>query len=148
MRIDEEVNNKFVNEKQRFIANLVYTSNWFQNNVVIFLKPYGISFQQFNVLRILRGAGDWLSMNTIKERMIDKTPNTTRLSDKLLDKGFVERERSAEDRRIVYLRISDKGQALLKEIDEADHDCYLGFMKSMTDEEAKTVSDILDRMRE
>ncbi len=147
VRIDNEIKTNFQSNRQRFITNLIFTSNWFQNGVIGFLKPFGISLQQFNVLRILRGAKDWVSMNEIKELMIDKTPNTTRLSDKLLKKGYVERKRSDVDRRIVYMNITDSGLKLLQAIDDADYN-YMNFMEKLTEEEAETMSNILDRIRE
>ena len=146
-KIDDEVKTNFPNNRQRFITNMIFTSNWFQNGVSDFLKPFGISLQQFNVLRILRGAKDWVTMNEIKELMIDKTPNTTRLSDKLLKKGFVERKRSDVDRRIVYMNITEAGLELLESIDKSAYD-YMNFMEKLTEEEAETMSNILDRMRE
>lgn len=145
--IDEEVKTSFVNDKHRFITNLVFTSNWFQNQVIEFLKPYQLSQQQFNILRILRGAKDWVTMNDIKKLMVDKFPNTTRLSDKLLDKGLVNRKRSEHDRRIVYLEISKKGLQLLKAIDNNENTKHMDFMNKITDEEAKQFSTILDKMR-
>ena len=145
-RIDEEVKTKFMNNKHRFIANLIFTSNWFRNLVIEYLKPYNISFQQFNILRILRGAKDWITMNDIKNLMVEKSPNATRLADKLIDKGFVERKRSDADRRVVYLAITDKGTELLKTIDE-NQGTYMEFMDRITEKEAKQVSEILDKMR-
>ena len=145
-KIDQDLQHNFQNNKQRFIANLIYTSNWFQNEVVTYLKPYEISFQQFNILRILRGSGEWMTMNDVKTLMIEKSPNTTRLVDKLIKKGFVERERSEKDRRVVFVMITDKGKELLKTIDD-NPGTYLEFMDKMTDEEAKLVSEILERIR-
>ena len=145
--IDDEVKTNFENDKHRFITNLIFTSNWFSNQWANFLKPYGISNQQMNVLRILRGAKDWKTMNDIKSLMVDKTPNTTRLSDKLLEKGFVERKRSEEDRRVVYLKITATGLALLSEIDKADTSELMKFMEVLTDEEAKKFSHLLDQIR-
>ncbi len=145
-KIDIEVKTKFKNNKHRFIANLVFTSNWFRNLVVEYLRPYGISFQQFNILRILKGANDWLTMNDIKTLMVEKSPNTTRLADKLTDKGLVDRKRSDSDRRVVYLRITKKGQELLTTIDNNPGN-YMEFMSRITDKEAKYVSDIFDKMR-
>ncbi len=144
--IDIEVQTKFKNNKHRFIPNLVFTSNWFQNMVVEYLKPYGISFQQFNILRILRGANDWVTMNDIKALMVEKSPNTTRLADKLNDKGLVDRKRSDSDRRVVYLAITKKGEELLKTIDDNPGN-YMEFMNRITEEEATFVSDIFDKMR-
>ena len=145
--IDEEIKTRFVNDKHRFITNLVFTSNWFQNQVIEWLKPFQLSQQQFNILRILRGANDWVTMNDIKELMVDKFPNTTRLSDKLLDKGLVERKRSDRDRRIVYLTISKKGLELLEIIDNDKNTKHMEFMNRISDEEAKQFSAILDKMR-
>jgi len=145
--IDEEIKTKFLNDKHRFITNLVFTSNWFQSQVVEFLKPYQLSQQQFNILRILRGANDWVSMNDIKELMVDKFPNTTRLSDKLLDKGLVDRNRCEHDRRIVYLAISKKGLDLLETIDNDENTNHMEFMSRITDDEAKLFSLILDKIR-
>lgn len=145
--IEEEIKTKFTNNKDRFITNLVYTSNWFQNQFIEFLKPYQLSLQQFNILRILRGAKDWVTMNDVKALMIDKFPNTTRLSDKLLSKGLIERKRSEEDRRIVYVAISKKGLELLEAIDQDDSINHMKFMDRISDEEAKRCSEILDKMR-
>ena len=145
-KIDEEIKGKFKNNKQRFIANLVFTSNWFRNLVGEHLKPYNISFQQLNILRILREAKDWISMNDLKNLMIEKSPNATRLSDKLIAKGFIERKRSEVDRRVVYLAITDNGIELLEAINTIS-DNYMEFMTRITEEEAKQVSDILDKIR-
>ena len=145
-KIDIEINGKFKNNKQRFIANLVFTSNWFRNLVGEHLKPYNISFQQLNILRILRGAKDWISMNDLKKLMIEKSPNATRLADKLIAKGLIERKRSEVDRRVVYLAITDKGIELLEKINTISGN-YLEFMTRITEEEAKQVSDILDKIR-
>ncbi|MGH1334554.1 MAG: MarR family winged helix-turn-helix transcriptional regulator [Aureispira sp.] len=145
-KIDTEVKTAFKNNKHRFIANLIFTSNWFRNSVIEYLKPYNVSFQQFNILRILQGAKDWITMNDIKNLMIEKSPNTTRLADKLVDKGFVERKRSDVDRRVVYLTITEKGTELLKNIDDNPGN-YMEFMTRITEEEAKQISEILDKIR-
>lgn len=146
-RIDDEIKTTFRNDKHRFIANLVYTSNWFKNQVHNFLKPYDLSLQQNNILRILRGAKDWVSMTDIKELMIEKSPNATRLSDKLLAKGLIDRKRSEQDRRVVYLSITEKGLELLEEIDKCEDADYMAFMTRITEEEAQVCSDLLDKIR-
>lgn len=146
-RIDDEIKTSFADDKQRFMPNLIYTSNCFQNLFVDLLKPYGISPQQFNVLRILRGAGAEVTMNSIKELMVDKSPNLTRLSDKLMDKGLIERRRSANDRRVVYLTISEPGLKLLQRIDDDGIFMKLDYIKLITEEEAKLINDVLDKIR-
>ena len=148
-KIDDIIKTKFTSDKHRFVTNMIYTANWLQNQFVDFLKPFGISPQQFNVLRILRGAKEeWVTMNDIKSLMIDKAPNATRLSDKLLDKQLVKRKRSEEDRRIVYLSITNKGLALLKEIDESQEGFSMDRFKDVTEDEAKICSDIIDKLRD
>lgn len=147
-KIDDIVKTNFTDERHRFVTNMIYTANWLQNQFVDFLKPFGISPQQFNILRILRGAKvEWVTMNDIKSLMIDKAPNATRLSDKLLDKELIHRKRSEEDRRIVYLSISKKGLALLKEIDENEEMFSSNQFGEISESEAKLCSDVIDRFR-
>ena len=146
-KIDEEIKTKFENNKQRFIANLMYTSNYYNNIFVNLLKPYGLSTQQLNVLRILRGAGKALTINAIKALMIDKSPNLARLADKLLAKELIERRRSDHDRRVVYLIISEGGLKLLKQIDDDDVFNKMDYWDLITEEEAALSSDVLDKIR-
>lgn len=146
-KIDNIINTNFKSEKERLFTNMIYTSHMIENIFTDHLKPFGISNQQFNVLRILKGAGDWVTMNRIKELMIDKAPNATRLSDKLLEKGFLERQRSEEDRRVVYLRITSKGADLLTEIADQPFDDIPNMMARISEEEAKLASEIIDALR-
>ncbi|NLR89827.1 MULTISPECIES: MarR family winged helix-turn-helix transcriptional regulator [Flammeovirga] len=146
--IDEIIKTKFKDDRHRFIANMMYTSNWLQNSFVDFLKPYALSPQQFNILRILRGAKEkWVTMNDIKELMIEKAPNATRLSDKLLDKGLVDRKRADHDRRVVYLSITPAGLDLLAEIDKEESHLDKSNFDNITEEEAKICSHIIDKLR-
>lgn len=146
-RIDDVIKTKFTNDKHRFVTNMIYTANWIQNSFNEFLKPFGISNQQFNILRILKGAGDWVAMNDIKNLMIEKSPNATRLADKLLNKELIERERSATDRRVVYLQITQKGLDLLNEIEDKDKGVVEEMLGRITDREAKQASKIIDKLR-
>lgn len=146
--IEEILKTNFKDDKQKFVANMVHTTSWIKNTFNELIKPFGISSQQFNILRILRGAGDWLSMNIVKERMVEKSPNATRLADKLLDKDLIERERCSSDRRVVFVKITDKGLALLAEVDKLENKDFMAFISKITPEEAKQFSDILDKMRE
>jgi len=146
-KIDEEVKTKFGNNRQMFMVNLFYTTSYFHNVFVDVLKPYAISPEQLNILRILRGSGTEMTMNSIKELMVDKSPSLTRLSDKLISKGFIERKRSDNDRRVVYLVISKNGLKLLKIIDDDDVFTKMDFMKLMTEKDAKLFSDLLDKIR-
>jgi len=145
--IEQEINSKIVDDKQKFVVNLVYTSGLIKNMFTDFIKPYDISSQQFNILRILRGDGDWLSMNIVKERMIEKSPNATRLADKLISKKLIERQRSDADRRVVFVKITKLGLELLTKIDTKDNVKFEELISKISPEEAKLVSDILDKMR-
>ncbi|HAS41074.1 MAG TPA: MarR family transcriptional regulator [Microscillaceae bacterium] len=146
--IEKDLNRTFPDNKHKLVVNLTHTSNWIKNRYTEFLKSYGISTQQMNILRISRNKGDWLPMNTVKELMIEKAPNATRIADKLVTKGLIERSRSEEDRRVVYIKITKKGLDMLKEFDIAHEKSLFRFTDNITDKEAKLVSDILDKLRE
>ena len=146
-KIDLEIKSKFVNDEHRFVTNLVFTANWVQNVFIEDLKPFGISPQQYNILRILKGMGDWMAMSEIKDGLLEKAPNATRLADKLLEKNLVERNRSETDRRVVYLRISKLGLSLVDDINKNDSKIQLALNKNISAKEAKQVSEILDKFR-
>ncbi len=146
--IDEEIKSRFESNKQRFVVNLAYTAGWMRNRHIEFLKPFDVSPQQYNILRILRGAGDWMAMSVVKDRMVEKAPNATRLADKLLDKRLIERRRCDADRRVVYVQITDTGLKLLKEIDEKQKVGFDISALNITEEEARLMSNLLDKIRE
>lgn len=118
--IEEEIKQKqFANIFVKTDVNLLFMSGWLQNVKARFFKPYGVSLQQFNVLRILRGQHPQPVMLTqITERMIDKMSNATRLVEKLKQKELVSRELNANSRRQVDIGITLKGLELLSKIDE------------------------------
>lgn len=142
--IAKDINSKFPNEHIKALVNIKYTANWLDSLGNEILKPFLISLQQYNILRILNGAGEALTVNTVKERMIEKSPNTTRLMDKLCDKNLTERFRCENDRRVVYITISNKGKALLKKI---NIDAFNNQMKNISEEEARLLNAILDKIR-
>lgn len=146
MKIDEELKSSFKSPQQRAVVNIRYTSNFLGNIQSNFMSRYDLSMAQFNILRILRGAKDMINVNTVKDRMIEKSPNTTRLMDKLIDKGLIERTRCTEDRRVVYVKISEQGLGLLAHMDR-DHDVNALIQANLTEEEATTLSDLLDKVR-
>ena len=145
--IDKEVQMKFSNDKHRAIVNIMFTSAWIRNMFTEFLKKYNLSNPQFNILRILRGAQDWMVMTDVKERMIEKAPNATRLADKLLDKGLIKRRRSDTDRRVVYVMVTKKGLSLLEKIDNENDGPQADFIERITVKEAKELSRIIDKLR-
>ena len=102
--------------------------------------------KQFNILRILRGAKTKLNVNTVKERMIEKSPNTTRLMDKLCDKKLIDRIRNVKDKRIIEVKITKKGLDLLSVID-VGFDTEFLFVNNLTEEESEILSNLLDKIR-
>lgn len=142
--ISKDIKSAFTSNKVKAFVNLKYTSNWLNSKENEFFKPYGISPQQYNILRILRGAQGKMKVQTVKERMIERAPNATRLMDKLCDKNLIERERCEDDRRVVYAMITENGIQLLTSIDESKN---LSFLENLSDEEALLLSDLLDKIR-
>ena len=112
------------------------------------LEPAGVTLQQYNVLRILRGAGrDGLPTLSIVERMVDRTPGITRLIDRMEEKGWVTRARCTEDRRRVWCRITSEGLHLLAELDEPVREVDDSFTDVLDDHELATLVGYLDRLR-
>lgn len=145
--IDKELQSKFQSDQQKAMLNVVFTGNWLLHRHAVFLKPYGLSPQQYNILRILRGSSSRMTMNDIKCRMLDRTPNVTRLSDKLVEKNLVDRVRCDDDRRVVYLEINAIGLNFLKDLDAKWMLTDLPERK-LSDEEANQLSGLLDKLRE
>lgn len=135
-------------EKMLMIAELGRTSAWITNRYTVFLKPYGISPQQFNILRVLRSANDWVAMHKVNELLIIKSPNITRLADKLVTNCLISRNRSAEDRRVVYVRITDEGLKLLTEIDKEHEGELSDYMDTFSVEEAVMMTEVLKKIRD
>jgi MarR family 2-MHQ and catechol resistance regulon transcriptional repressor len=139
-----DINSKFQSPKQKAVINILYTANWVHSKQIMFFKQFGISPQQFNVLRILRGAKAPLKVQTIKKRMIERAPNVTRLMDKLFSKGLIDRISCKHDRRVVHIVITAKGLHLLKVISRNMKEDTL---ENLDDEEALILSDLLDKIR-
>lgn len=142
--LSEDINSTFPNNKVKALLNIIYTANWISSKQNAFFKPYGISPQQFNILRILKGAGKPIKVQTIKERMIERAPNATRLMDKLCSKSLIERIACPEDRRVVHISITIKGLNLLESISKEMKNDYI---ENLTDDEASVLSNLLDKIR-
>ena len=145
--LDKELKSRFESEQQKAMLNVLFTANWFRTVQISLFKPYGISPQQYNILRILRGAKDRMKMQDVKGRMIDRAPNATRLTDKLIAKGLVERERCEEDRRVIYARISAKGLELLAHIDQQNREKGQPQLNGLSEEDALAINRLLDQWR-
>lgn len=142
--ISKDINSTFQNQKIKALINIKYTANWLLSKEVDHFKPFGISPQQYNILRILRGAGTPIKVQLIKERMIERAPNATRLMDKLCDKNLIVRTRCEHDRRVVYIHISKTGLQLLEQI---TINTTIDFMNNLSEEEAALLSNLLDKIR-
>jgi len=147
MKIEEEIiQPKFRNYHQKAVINLIFTSNWIGNLQQQFLKPYGITSQQFNILRILRGQHPKsISASAIKTRMMDKNSDVSRLLDRLEAKELVERKICPSDKRAADVLITDKGLGLLADVDR-DQQAF-DHVIALSDDEAQLLSDLLDKCR-
>src|SRR5258706_7832745 len=114
MTLEKEINQrKFRNEYQKAGINIIYTYNWVTEKINKIFDEWGITSQQFNILRILRGAGKPLSTLQIRQRMLDKMSDTSRIVDRLVKKGLVKKSTCKTDRRLVELVITGKGKKRL-----------------------------------
>ena len=148
MGIDEDIHQaKFRNEYQKAAINLIYTYGWMTEKTKELFASEDITPQQFNILRILRGSHPQpLSTLQIRERMLDKMSDTSRIVDRLMAKGLVKKGTCKKDRRLVDITISDKGKKLLEKLDAREHelDSIIG---NLSKKEAATLSDLLDKIR-
>lgn len=137
----------FKSNYQKLVVNIMYTANWMNSEQQGLLKPYDLSAQQYNVLRILRGQfPNPITVNGIIERMLDKMSNASRLVDKLLLKGYVSRCDNANDRRACDIRITDKGNEILTVIDNLQSS-WESSMQNLSEKEAEQLSQLLDKLR-
>src|SRR5687768_3135453 len=147
MGIEKDINQKkFRNEYQKSIINMIYTYNWMNEKTKILLDRCDITAQQFNILRILRGDGDPLSTLQIRQRMLDKMSDTSRIVDKMVKKGLVKKVVCKTDKRLVDITITDKGKPLLEELDQYENEMD-GILKNLTETEAETLNTLLDKIR-
>ena len=149
MELEKEIkqNKSFISEYQKLGVNLMFTHSWLTTHHTKVFKPFGISVQQYNILRILRGQlPNPASVSLLQERMIDKMSNASRLVDKLKLKKFVERKECKADRRQVDVIITDKGLELLNNINK-DIEMLDAVFKTISLSEAKELNRILDKLR-
>lgn len=148
MGIDKDIQQaKFRNVYQKAGINLIYTLGWVKERTRSIFEAEDITSQQFNILRILRGSYPQpLSTLQIRERMLEKMSDTSRIVDRLITKGLVKKLTCKTDRRLVDVIISDKGKKLLERLD-ARQDEIDGVLSNLTEKEAGTLSDLLDKIR-
>jgi DNA-binding MarR family transcriptional regulator len=147
MKLEEEIaQHQFAGEQQKAMINLLFTYHWAVSKMKSDFKPYDITMQQFNILRILRGQmPNPSTINLLKERMLDKMCDASRMVDRLLQKGFIERCVNKNDRRAVDIKISTEGLAILAKFDEITDPNKL--FSKLTDTEAKMLNQLLDKVR-
>ena len=148
MSLEKDINqHKFRNEHQKAIINLIYTYNWMSERMKVFFDRFGITPQQFNILRILRGAGLPISTLQIRQRMLDKMSDTSRIVDRLVLKEMVKKVTCKTDKRLVDISITTKGSKLLAKADNYSNEMDAVFGKlSVT--EVITLNLLLDKIRE
>ncbi len=149
MKLEQAIKQDEFSRGQRLALNLIYTFNWVKSQQKEYFSQYDITSQQFNVLRILRGRypGSY-STSDIRDRMLDKMSDASRIVDRLVKKGLLERTTSKNDRRLVDIKISDKGLKLLERLDETIDAHIMKPFKNLSVQEKKTLDALLDKMRE
>ncbi len=149
MRIEDEIQQQtFLSEYHKANINLFYTQAWMQLKIIQALKPFNISPQQFNILRILRGRHPKpASIRELTDRMLDKSSNASRLVDKLLAKGFVEKSTSKKDNRKMEVNITEQGLQMLKQASAEVEHCISEVFGVLSEEEATSLNNVLDKIR-
>ena len=148
MTIEELTKSRTITLEKKTLLNVMMTQNVLSEQLNVILKPFEISAEQFNVLRILRGqSGQPASMAVIQERMVAKTSNTTRLVDKLLAKELVTREVCSDNRRKIDVTITDLGLALLVDLDPKIDTYESAFAAKLTQDELVTLNQLLEKYR-
>lgn len=148
MKLEKAIRQKgFQNEYQKAIINIIYTHNYLIGKMNPVFKQYGITRQQYNVLRILRGQHpDPATINLIKERMLDKMSDASRIAERLKKKKLIEKSRSLIDKRAADIIISKKGLALLKTMDPESK--KFNKLITLSDGEVANLNKILDNLRD
>ena len=148
MKLEEEIQQKeFKSPFQKLAINIIYTANWINTKYATFLKETDITQQQFNVLRILRGQHpNYCNLKLIKERMLDRMSDASRIIDKLLLKGLIQRNECPDDRRQINILISEKGLELLSSLDFIDEEIKVIF-GNLNPEQIQLANDLLDKLR-
>ena len=148
MDIKREIGQRkpFRNSSQKVIVNLLYTNGWLVGKLRDIFKEYDITEKQYNILRILKGAEKPLTTSTIRNRLLDKMSDTTRVIDRMIKKGLVEKQTNKMDRRLVDITLSSHGESLLLQTERITHkmDAIVG---NLSEHESQVLSDLLDKMR-
>jgi DNA-binding MarR family transcriptional regulator len=150
MKIEKAIKqSKFESPLQKAVINIFYTANWLRDQQWELFKKYDILPQHYNVLRIIKGKHpESVSPGDIKDVMLDKGNDVTRLVDKLVKMGLVKRSLCEANRRKIDINLTDKGLGFLKELNEPMRKQYNSIKKQLSEKEAEQLSNLLDKIRE
>lgn len=147
MDIEKEIQqSNFRNEFQKLAINLMYTANWLNERISRMLLKEEITQQQYNILRILRGSDHPLSTLQIRERMLDKMSDTSRIVDRLICKELVQKNACQSDKRLVDIVLTEKGLKLINKLDLLDAQLD-ALLNNIDESEAILANQILDKLR-
>lgn len=147
MSIEKDISQrKFKTEYQKAMINLIFTHNWMMERMKLFFEQADLTPQQFNIMRILRGAGQPLSTLQIRQRMLDKMSDTSRIVDRLIKKGLAKKVVCKSDRRLVDVSITEKGLKLLEKLDDTQDDLD-SIINNLSEPDAKQLNKLLDKIR-
>ncbi|MBE0642462.1 MAG: winged helix DNA-binding protein [Bacteroidetes bacterium] len=148
MSLEEEIHQKsFKSEYHKLAVNILYTHGWLVSHIAEALRPFDITVQQYNVLRILRGQYPApATITMLRERMLDKMSDASRLIERLRSKGLIDRRTSETDRRKVGVVITEKGLKLLTRINDLE-DMNTSLFSGISEHEARSINDALDTIR-
>jgi DNA-binding MarR family transcriptional regulator len=147
MKIEDEIKqSKFKSPHQKAVINLIFTAGWLHTQNQKFFKPFGITSQQFNILRILKGQHPkTISGTEIKSRMLDKNSDISRLLDRLSTKGLIDRQICPKDKRASDVLITQAGLHILSELDKKQKE--IDRVQALSEKEAEELSNLLDKIR-
>jgi DNA-binding MarR family transcriptional regulator len=147
MGIEKDIQQpNFRNEFQKMGINIIFTANWLNERIASFLSKEDITLQQYNILRILRGSDAPLSTLQIRERMLDKMSDTSRIVDRLIVKGLVQKSACKVDKRLVDIILTEKGLQLVIKLDQYN-DLIDATLKGVSEKEASQINQVLDKLR-
>jgi DNA-binding MarR family transcriptional regulator len=148
MAIEKEIPKSYLrNSSHKTLVNIIFTSNWILERLKQFLENEDITHQQYNILRILSNSEAPLSTLQIRERMLDKMSDTSRIVERLLKKDLVNKQICRYDKRLVDVTLSEKGLKLLHRLEKKTHELD-GIVSNLTDKDIDTVNQLLDKIRE
>lgn len=145
MKIEDEVQQQqFLTPHHKAGMNIIFTANWLLNKIAVTLKPIGLSLQQLNILSILAGQpNQTATVNLIRDRLIDRMPNVSRLLNKLMEKGLIIKERNLSDQRVVYIKLTPQGE----KVKDRGRKLFEQITFEIDNGQAELLNSLLDKIR-